>query len=295
MIEQRPLVTIVALSYNHDKFVIETLDSIKNQTYTNIQLIIIDNDSKDESVNKINEWIQLEYFENILFLPNKSNLGVCAALNIALTHSKGEFFQFISCDDILSENKIELQVSLFNKLPDTVAFIYGNFDFIDENGKVLYEINRFKIAGWLSQSDLPSGRIKSEIVKNYFLCAPTLLYRTNCIRAVGQYDEDIPFEDFQMNVRLLTKYSCQGMMAILCKYRVLANSFYNATSQLRIEKNYLHTMKYVYGESYQQNWIILLRYISTKDDIINRFLKKSIFSLLHLVDKGYKNEFGIKQ
>ncbi|MFN3998528.1 glycosyltransferase [Algoriphagus sp.] len=293
MNETLPLVTVVALSYNHEQFLVETLNSIQNQTYKQIQLIILDNNSQDDSVGKINEWIKTSSLDP-LFIPNHKNLGVCAALNLALEHTKGEFFQFISCDDILSFNKIELQVSFFHKLPDSLAFIYGNFDFIDEHGKVLPEMNRFEKNGWHSVYDLPAGKIRSEFIQNYSLCAPTLLYRTSCIHAIGRYDEDIPFEDFQMNIRLLEKYACQGMMEILCQYRVLSNSFYNSTSLLRIERNYLHTMKYVYGYNYQQNWVILLRYISTKDGFIYRILKKILFYIINLISKEYKREYQIK-
>lgn len=294
MRESFPLVTIVALSYNHEKFVIKTLDSIKNQTYQNIQLIIIDNCSKDNTISLIHDWIKNNQIDNVFFIPNNENLGVCSALNVALTHANGEFFQFISCDDVLAENKIELQVSIFRNLPLTVAFIYGNFDYIDENGSILNEMNRFVKLGWYNQYDLPVGRIGSELINNYFLCAPTLLYRTQCIRDIGGYDVDIPFEDFQMNIRLLEKYSCQGLYDILCQYRILTNSFYNSFSESKVENNYLHTMKYIYGKSYQQNWIILLRYVSFKDNLISRFLKKSIFTLLYLVSKEYKKDYGIK-
>lgn len=293
MNKRSPLVTVVALSYNHEEFLVETLDSIQNQTYKNIQLIILDNNSQDNSVGKISEWIKDCALEP-LFIPNQKNLGVCAALNLALNHTKGEFFQFISCDDILSNDKIELQVSIFDDLPQSVAFLYGNFDFIDENGKVLPELNRFDKNGWHSVSDLPAGRIKAEFIHNYSLCAPTLLYRTSCINEIGKYDEEIPFEDFQMNIRLLEKYACKGMIEILCQYRILSNSFYNSTSDLRVERNYLHTMKYIYGQSYQHNWVILLRYISSKEDFVSRILKKIIFYLIHLTAKEYKRDYGIK-
>lgn len=289
-----PLVTVVAISYNHERFVIECLNSLKNQTYKNIQLIVIDNCSKDNSVGKIEDWIQINPSISVFFIPNDKNIGVCAALNLALVHAKGQFFQFISCDDVLSYDKIAMQVSFFNKLPESVAFVYGNFDFVDENGKILSEMNRFAKNGWFSKYDLPSGRIQSEIIHNYFLCAPTLLYRTSCINDIGAYNEAIPFEDFQMNLRLLDKYSCQGMMEILCQYRILSHSFYNSSSDERIEKNYLHTMKYVYGRSYQHNWSILLRYISTKHDVFSLIVKKSVFYLLFLIGKNYKREFGIK-
>lgn len=289
-----PLVTIVALSYNHGDYVLETLESIQNQTYQNIQLIIIDNGSKDDSGEKINQWIAKAGFPNAQFFPEVNNLGVCAALNKALHLTKGEYFQFISCDDIMLSHKIEIQIGVFEKLPETVAFVYGNFKYINEKSAVLENLNHFALQGWTHQSDLPSGRVKLMAVNNYFISAPTVLYRTVCLKDVGGYDEMIPFEDFQMNLRLLSKFSCYGLIDDLCLYRVLSDSFYNSTSDHKIEKNYLQTMKYVYGDSYHQNWVILLRYILFNDSLKFKIIKKTIFSLLNRATVSMKKDYGIK-
>lgn len=289
-----PLVTIVALSYNHGDYVLETLESIQNQIHQNIQLIIIDNGSKDDSVEKINQWIDKSAFSNVQFFPEVNNLGVCAALNKALKLSKGEYFQFISCDDILLSHKIEKQIGVFEDLPETVAFIYGNFKYINEKSEILDQPTHFAKQGWVHQSDLPCGRVKLVAINNYFIAAPTVLYRTSCLKEIGGYDENIPFEDFQMNLRLLSKFSCYGLFDDLCFYRVLSDSFYNSTSEHRIEKNYLQTMKYVYGDSYYQNWVILLRYILFNDSPKFKIIKKTIFSLLNIAATSMKKDYGIK-
>lgn len=282
------------MSYNHGEYVLETLESIDQQTYKNIQLIVIDNGSKDDSVEKIHNWIQNTRFADVQFLPEVINLGVCAALNKALTLTKGKYFQFISCDDILLPHKIEKQIGVFETFPDTVAFIYGNFKYINEKSEIVEKDNHFAVQGWTHQSDLPSGRVKSVAVNNYFISAPTVLYRTHCLEDVGGYDEMIPFEDFQMNLRLLTKFSCYGLIDVLCLYRVLSNSFYNSTSEDRIEKNYLQTMKYVYGDSYYQNWVILLRYILFNRSFKFRIFQKIIFTLLNSASVSMKREYNIK-
>ncbi len=294
MIKKSPLVTIVALSYNHGDYVLETLESIKNQTYHTIQLIIIDNGSKDDSVNKINQWIKGSGLENVLFFPEEKNLGVCPALNKALNLSKGRYYQFVSCDDILLHDKIEKQVEIFEELPETVAFIYGNFQYINEKSEILEKKNHFAQQGWNYQSDLPMGRVKLVAVNNYFISAPTVLYRTDRVKEVGGYDENIPFEDYQMNLRLLANFSCYGLIDVLCLYRVLSNSFYNSTSDDKIENNYLHTMKYIYGENYYQNWVILLRYILFNNSIKFKIIKKIIFLLLNNAAVSFKKTYGIK-
>ncbi len=289
-----PLVTIIALCYNHGKYVLETLDSIKNQTHSNIQLIVIDNASNDDSSEKISNWIKNSGFQDVVFFPEKTNLGVCPALNNALKLTKGKYYQFISCDDILLPDKISKQIQIFELLPDTVAFIYGNYQYINEKSEILDQMNQFSKNGWIHQSDLPSGRIQSIMANNYFISAPTLLYRTDCVKEIGGYDEKIPFEDFQLNLRLLGKFSCYGLIDVLCLYRVLSNSFYNASPDFKIENNYLHALKYIYGDFFYQNWVILLRYILFKNSVKFKIIKKIIFSLLNIVAVSYKKEYRIK-
>ncbi len=289
------MVTVFALCYNHDRYVLDTLDSIITQTYQNIQLIIIDNGSKDDSVVKINNWIEKSEHGNVIFLPEEKNIGICPALNKALALSVGEYFQFISCDDVLLTNKLFLQIGLFENLPKTVAFIYGNFKYINENGLILEDKNTFEKNGWNHQSDLPSGRIKLLAANTYFISAPTVLYRTACLKEIGGYDEAIPFEDFQMNLRLLDKFSCFGFIDVVCHYRVLSTSFYNSTSDSKIERNYLHTMKYMYGDYYYQNWVIILRYILFGNSLKLKIMKAIIFKLLNSATKSFKKEFGMNQ
>lgn len=288
------LVTIVALCYNQKDYVLETLESIRGQIHFNIQLIIIDNASKDGSQQKIENWVATSGMENVVFFPEATNLGVCGALNKALTLSHGKYYQFISCDDILLADKISKQVHVFENLPESVSFIYGNFSYIDENSKILNRPSHFSHNGWINNSDLPSGRIKNALINNYFISAPSVLYRTYCVNSIGGYDESIPFEDFQMNLRLLDKYSCTGMIDVLCLYRVLSTSFYNTTSGANVEKNHLHTMKYVYGENSYQNWVIVLRYILSKNSFKFKFFKYVIFYLLKKATDSYKKEYGTR-
>src|SRR5436190_1043366 len=97
---QSPLVTVVCLCYNHQKFVREALDSIFEQTYDHIQIIIIDDGSTDQSTEIINKIIDGR--DDVLFLSLKNNTGYCKAFNKALPHIKGDFFIDFSCDDVMT-------------------------------------------------------------------------------------------------------------------------------------------------------------------------------------------------
>lgn len=257
-----------------------------------IQLIIIDNASKDDSVSRIEDWLDQQEDTNVQFISNPFNIGICAALNQGLALTEGKYYQMISCDDLLEPDKFEKQVNLFEQSSDSLAFIYGNEKLIDENGDLIQKENFFTSQGWNHNDDLPAGRIQEQLLNSYFLRAPTILYKTACVIDIGGYDEKIPFEDYQMNIRLLSKYSCKGMVDMLCSYRVLSNSFYNTSSNSTIESNYLKTMKYVYGDTFYQNWIILLRFMYFDNSIHVLIIKKIILVSLNRIAKKYKRFLG---
>ena len=99
-----PLVSIIALCYNQEEFLCETLESIKAQTYKNLELIIIDDCSTDQSVKKIESWIKANN-HNCNFITNKENLGLVKSLNIAVKKCKGKYYSLIACDDIYLPKK----------------------------------------------------------------------------------------------------------------------------------------------------------------------------------------------
>src|SRR5580704_6317104 len=101
----QPLVSVIALNHNQGKFLEETLDSVRNQTYKNIELIICDDCSTDDSTRKINKWIeQNNYKAKLIF--NEQNLGVVKSSNRAIKQANGYYACFIACDDIMLPDKL---------------------------------------------------------------------------------------------------------------------------------------------------------------------------------------------
>ena len=105
-----PFVSFIALSYNHARFLVETLNSIINQR-TNVQfeIIITDDASKDNSVDLINSWIKENKGElQIKTIFNEKNEGLCKILNKAVSIASGKWIKPIACDDILDDSYLEL-------------------------------------------------------------------------------------------------------------------------------------------------------------------------------------------
>ena len=109
--QENPLVTVICSCYNHENFVIESLNSVINQDYKNIELIIIDDFSSDNSKKTIKNWL-LNYPE-ITFIANENNLGITKSFNNALKSAKGKYIIDLAADDILIPNCVDLQLKKF--------------------------------------------------------------------------------------------------------------------------------------------------------------------------------------
>src|SRR5579875_322194 len=101
-----PLISIIIPLYNAEKYIIETIDSALQQSYKNIEIIIIDDGSTDSSFN-----VAETYKSDNIIVVKQENKGASAARNHGLKLAKGEYIQFLDADDILDVNKIEYQIN----------------------------------------------------------------------------------------------------------------------------------------------------------------------------------------
>ena len=110
---EKPLVSVICLCYNHARFVREAVESVLNQSYKNIQVIIADDASTDNSIEEIHS-LKATYAPVELLLFSK-NLGNCKAFNEALKLAKGEFVIDFATDDVMMSDRIEKQVAFFER------------------------------------------------------------------------------------------------------------------------------------------------------------------------------------
>ena len=128
------LVSIIIPVYNSEKFLAKCLDSILEQTYQNIEIIVVDDGSTDSSPD-----ILKRYSDKILVFSQKNN-GLASALNLGISKMKGHWFKWFSPDDVMFSNTLEQLVDATKHLSDNVI-IYSNWQIIDENGDVLRDFS----------------------------------------------------------------------------------------------------------------------------------------------------------
>ena len=218
---ENPLVSVICLCYNHERFVREAVESVLKQSYKNIQIIVADDASTDNSVQEI-KTLKGEYPSiELLLLP--TNLGNCKAFNQALKLAKGEFIIDFATDDVMMPTRIERQIGFFERLDSTVGVIYTDATYINESGEFIR--NHFE---YLFEKrliiNIPKGDVYRDVLTTYFIPGPTMLIRKEVFAALNGYDETLSYEDFDFWVRSSRIYRYAYLDEHLTSIRKLSTS-----------------------------------------------------------------------
>ncbi|MFI0429735.1 glycosyltransferase family 2 protein [Mariniflexile sp. HMF6888] len=132
----KPLVSIITPMFNSEAYISETINSVINQTYTNWELLLIDDGSNDKTIAKANQFIAQK--PNIKLLKNKANLGAAISRNKGVEASKGKYIAFLDADDLWKPNKLQTQIEFMEAQNCDVCF--SSYEQIDETGKLLNKV-----------------------------------------------------------------------------------------------------------------------------------------------------------
>jgi len=186
---QTPTVSVCVPSYNHSRYVRLCLESVFAQTYRNIQLIVIDDGSTDDSVKVIEKTLKDCPFDcEFVVRPNK---GLVATLNEALEKSRGEFLAELSSDDLWLPEFLQRRVGQMQKHPNAVL-AYGHCFLINESNKIFGTTNN-----WV---DYGSQKTQEMLLALCFPQAPTVIYRKSVL-AEQKWNDIFP-EDIDLYLRL---------------------------------------------------------------------------------------------
>jgi glycosyltransferase involved in cell wall biosynthesis len=236
-----PLVSMIVLSYNQSRFVLETLESVRAQTYKATQLIIVDDCSSDSSVATIDRWLN-ESAIDCTFIRHRENQGICKSLNDALAVATGKYISAVASDDVWLPNKIAQQVEMMESQPDHVGIVYSDAFQMDENGHPLADMF---IAAHRTLPEMPQGQILNILLEGNFIPAMTTLIRRSCYDKVGLYDENLPWEDWDMWMRLARHYSFIYSPTPSARYRYHKNSLTHSDPRRMIKDSFKICLKQI--------------------------------------------------
>jgi len=212
------LVTVVIPSYNHQNYIKEAIESIINQSYKNIELIVIDDGSIDSSPKILDSLSKKYGFKYI----HRENRGLSKTLNEALELAKGEYFSICASDDRFILDKVYKQVK----------FLENNLDYAVCYGNVI----AFNNSGIEKRVNVKNGKsrwiFKELITADINIPAPSSMMRTHILREVGGYSEDILIEDWDMWLRVANIYKIGYLNEYLAYYRDHEKNTYKQTYKM---------------------------------------------------------------
>lgn len=215
-----PLVSVVTCSYNNAAYIIDTLDSIKRQTYGNIELIIVEDGSTDNSVELITGWLST-YTGKYKFIRHDINKGGAIPYNAGLAHATGKYYTTVDSDDTIMPEKIERQVTLLETSGAEVAAVYSDAYVIDADGK---QQEGLFIQRHRKFAQPPSGNIYGELLHGNFIPVMSLLIKRSVMAETGNYDEELVYGDYDMWLRIAKKYEVLFSDQISGSYRIRPGS-----------------------------------------------------------------------
>jgi len=205
-------VSIVIPVYNAEKYLKECVDSTINQTYDKIEIIAVDDGSTDNSLK-----ILQKYSDKIKII-SKPNGGTASALNIGIKNMTGEWFKWLSADDVLYPNAIQELVLEGQRLKDKKkSILYSNYEIIDSNGKTVKEFIE------PNYNDLSQFELNTLLLDHYIGNGTTSLIHKSALDEYGVFDETIGFaEDYELWLRFCLIHGCRLVLVprVLAKYRV---------------------------------------------------------------------------
>ena len=237
-----PLVTVICLCYNHAEFVIEALESVLNQTHANVELIIADDFSTDNSVEVIKNWLQFR--PEIQYVFNTENKGNTKTFNSCLALSKGEYIIDLAADDVLKLDCIAKQLKGFAESSyENLGLVYGNAKLINEKGTSIE--NYFPTDKFGNGIEKPStGNIYINLLNGKTkVCSISAMIKRTVFEQLKGYDENLAYEDYDLWIRAARIYNFDYIDEILTQKRVLHDSMYT----LLKKKNNKRTRQFNYS------------------------------------------------
>jgi glycosyltransferase involved in cell wall biosynthesis len=228
----QPRVSVIIPTYNRPKLLQEAIESALAQTYPNVEIIVVDDGSTDNTAE-----IAAQYGGKVTYI-KQANQDVAAARNTGGRAASGEYLTFLDDDDLIMPTKIARQVQVLLSRPE-VGLVHCRFYYANEEGEPVYQVGQ-----------LPEGDILPRLLRNNFVWVGAPLIHRRCLDQVGWFDEQIPAitADWDMWLRIAQagyRFGC--VQEPLGAYRIHRNGMMSDVADLErgifavLEKAFLNS------------------------------------------------------
>ncbi|MBW4615703.1 MAG: glycosyltransferase [Desmonostoc vinosum HA7617-LM4] len=236
-----PTISVIIPAYNSEKTIKATIESVLQQTFTNFELIIINDGSQDLTLDIISQ-----FEDTRIKVFSFDNAGGNVSRNRGLKYAIGEFVSFLDADDIWTNDKLASQLKSLRENPHA-AVAYSWTDYINENGHFVFSGRRTNACGDVYENLL---------ISNFLENGSNPLIRREALIDLGGFDESLlAAQDWDMWLRLACKFEFVCVQSVQILYRISANSV--SSNLLRQETACLQLLARAYQErpsALKQNW-----------------------------------------
>jgi glycosyltransferase involved in cell wall biosynthesis len=211
------LVSVIIPAYNAAATIERTISSVRNQTYLDLELQVVDDGSTDETAAIVQRLADIDHRITLLRKPNG---GLSSARNHGIAHAAGEFIAPIDADDLWHPDKIKKQMAVMRDSGDQVGLVYCWSRGIDERDRVLFDITPCVLR----------GNVYTALILRNFMSSGAPLVRRRCVEGVGGYDATLSSrgatccEDLKFNLDIAERYDFDLVPEFLLAHRIRAGS-----------------------------------------------------------------------
>lgn len=203
--KNKDLVSIIIPTYNRSDTILRSINSVIYQTYTNIEIIVVDDASTDDDTHKVITSIN---DSRLHFIRNKKNLGVAESRNIGAMASQGKYIAFNDSDDIWQEDKLEKQIKVFNKNSNCelcyCSYILHNQDILTQFPNISIEKTKLE------------GKIYKYLLEENFIGTPTIIVSRNAFMSVSGFNKKLrAFDDWELVLKISRLYEVRFLNEVL--------------------------------------------------------------------------------
>ena len=233
----KPAVSVILPTYNRAHLIRRAICSVLNQTYQNIELVIVDDGSTDNTEDVVKSFGN----ERIRYIRNKRNKGAGVARNTGIGIAENEYIAFQDSDDEWFPEKLEKQMKIFDSVGPKVGVVYTGFWRIKHNRK------RYVPPKEIVQRDgVLSKALGVRAVYENFVSMSTSVVRKDCFRKAGDFDEQLPrFQDWELWIRISKHYDFR------CVDEPLVNAYESLDSISRRSTAALFALKHILHKHFE--------------------------------------------
>lgn len=258
-------VSVIIPSYNSARYIQEAIDSVLRQTYSSVEVIVIDDGSFDTTHILLKEYINDKKIVYIL----KENGGPASARNVGIRQATGEFITFLDADDIWEADKLDKQMPLFDD--QEVGLVYS--DMILFGGRVKNAVHSEGTKGFFR------GSVLKQLIENNFISTSSVIVRRSIFDSIGYFNEQrnlIAIEDYDMWLRIAPFYIMEYISEPLVRYR-LHDGQISSTKYLSVVRNLIHLhVRLLFKKEYRKYAIISCKKVLY---LLRVFILKNLFLL----------------